>query len=283
MLYDKIVFLYFLVLMPQVTSKKGVNLPNTVLSTRVPTHKDVDDLRLIARLDPEYVCISFINDALDMNKVRGILKDFGNDTVKLIAKIERPQALKNLDEILLVSDGFMVARGDLGVEIPFEHLIPAQKLMINKANIAGKPVIVATQMLESMINAPVPTRAEVSDVYNAIEDGADAVMLSAETAAGKYPREAVDTMERVIRVSENYIPARNPDNYDAYTGNTTEAIGHLVHEVARRFGPVDPKNGVVSSNLKVCMPKRCVIIIMRYYYFNNVLFIYCCCICICQC
>ncbi len=218
-----------------ISSKKGVNLPHTELSVRVPTPKDVEDLKLIARLDPEYLAISFVQDASDMKKIREILKESGNGNVKLIAKIERPIALKNIDEILAASDGFMVARGDLGVEIPFEKLIPAQKMMIKKANISGKPVIVATQMLESMINAPVPTRAEVSDVYNAVEDGADAVMLSAETAAGKFPRQAVEAMERVIKTSEDHIPPRDPDNYDSGEANLSEIIGHLVHATGKEF------------------------------------------------
>jgi len=218
-----------------ISSKKGVNLPNTQLSVRVPTPKDVEDLKLIAKLDPEYLAISFVQDANDVHNIRKILKDSGNENVKLIAKIERPVSLKNIDEILSASDGIMVARGDLGVEIPFEKLIPAQKMMVRKANIIGKPVIVATQMLESMINAPVPTRAEVSDVYNAIEDGADAVMLSAETAAGKFPRQAVEAMERIIKISEDHIPPRNPDNYDSGGDNLSEIIGHLVHATGEEF------------------------------------------------
>ncbi len=218
-----------------ISSKKGVNLPNTELSVRVPTPKDVEDLKLIARLDPEYVAISFVQDASDIQKIRMMLKDFGNEKIKLIAKIERPLALKNIDEILSASDGFMVARGDLGVEIPFEKLIPAQKMMVKKANISGKPVIVATQMLESMVNAPIPTRAEVSDVYNAVEDGADAVMLSAETAAGKFPRQAVEAMERIIKISEDHIPPRDPDNYDSGEENLSEIIGHLVHATGKEF------------------------------------------------
>ncbi|MBN2154024.1 MAG: pyruvate kinase [Candidatus Lokiarchaeota archaeon] len=218
-----------------ISSKKGVNLPNTELSVRVPTPKDVEDLKLIARLDPEYVAISFVQDASDMKRIKNMLKEFGNENIKLIAKIERPLALKNIDEILRESDGFMVARGDLGVEVPFEKLIPAQKMLIKKANISGKPVIVATQMLESMISAPVPTRAEVSDVYNAVEDGADAVMLSAETAAGKFPRQAVEAMERVIKVSEDNIPPRDPDIYDSGEENLGEVIGHLVHATGKEF------------------------------------------------
>nr|MDO8114527.1 pyruvate kinase [Candidatus Sigynarchaeota archaeon] len=218
-----------------ISSKKGVNLPNTEISIRVPTPKDVEDLKLIAKLDPEYLSISFVQDANDIQRIKQIMKDNGNDTVKVIAKIERPAALKNFDAILHFSDGIMVARGDLGVEVPFEKLIPAQKMMVKKANIAGKPVIVATQMLESMTNSPFPTRAEVSDVYNAIEDGADAVMLSAETAAGKYPMQAVEAMERIIRVSEAHIPIRSPDDYDSDEESNSEIIGHLVHDAAKEF------------------------------------------------
>lgn len=222
-----------------ISSKKGVNLPRTELSVRVPTPKDVEDLKLIARLDPEYLAVSFVQDGNDMQNIKKLLKEFGNDHVKLIAKIERPVALKNIDEILNVSDGFMVARGDLGVEIPFEKLIPAQKMMVRKANVSGKPVIVATQMLESMINAPVPTRAEVSDVYNAIEDGADAVMLSAETAAGKFPRQAIEAMESIIKISEDHIPPRDPDNYDSGEESLSEIIGHLVHATGKEFKDID--------------------------------------------
>ncbi len=240
-----------------ISSKKGVNLPHTELSVRVPTPKDVEDLKLIARLDPEYLAISFVQDGNDMQKIRNILKESGNDKIKLIAKIERPVALKNIDEILNASDGIMVARGDLGVELPFEKLIPAQKMMVKKANISGKPVIVATQMLESMINAPVPTRAEVSDVYNAVEDGADAVMLSAETAAGKFPRQAVEAMDRIIKISEDHMPPRNPDNYDSGEESLSEIIGHLVHATGKEFhdmyfhAHVDDDNDNEIPNVKI--------------------------------
>jgi pyruvate kinase len=218
-----------------ISSKKGVNLPNTEISMRVPTPKDVEDLKTIARLDPEYVAISFVCDENDVNNIRDILKEFGNENIKLISKIERPFALQNLDSIIDASDGIMVARGDLGVEIPFEQVIPAQKLMIKKANRAGKPVIVATQMLESMINSPVPTRAEVSDVYNAIADGADAVMLSAETAAGQYPNNAVETLERIIKISETKIPTRNPDDFDSGDGSNEAIVGRTVYYASKQF------------------------------------------------
>ncbi len=218
-----------------ISSNKGVNLPGVELAERVPTKKDVEDLKEMAALDPEYVSISFVKDASDMIKTRDILVDAGNGRIKLIAKIEIPGALKNFDAILEASDGIMVARGSLGVEVPFEQLIPEQKWIVKKSNRAGKPVIVATQMLESMVSAPVPTRAEVSDVFNAIEDGADAVMLSSETASGKYPLNAVEAMSRIIQVSADYIPSRNPDEYDTRPVEKTEMIGHLVFDACKEM------------------------------------------------
>jgi pyruvate kinase len=218
-----------------ISSSKGVNFPGIELAGRVPTAKDIEDLREIATLDPEYVAVSFVKDASDMIKIRDILADVGNGRIKLIAKIERPSALKNFDAILEASDGILVGRGSLGVEVPFEQLIPEQKRIVKKSNRAGKPVIVATQMLESMVSAPVPTRAEVSDVFNAIEDGADAVMLSSETASGKYPLQAVEAMGRIIRVSGDYIPQRNPDEYDTRPVEKTEIIGHLVFDACKEL------------------------------------------------
>jgi pyruvate kinase len=221
-----------------ITSKKGVNLPRTEISLRVPTEKDTEDLKFIADLDPEFVSVSFVRDETDIQHVRDVLAENGNDRIKLIAKIERPMALDNFEAILKASDSIMVARGDLGVEIPFETLIPAQKMMVKRCNVVGKPVIVATQMLESMTESPVPTRAEVSDVFNAVADGADAVMLSAETAMGKYPNNAVETMERIIRVAEANIPLRNPDEYDSDEENVSEIIGHLVHNACKEFADI---------------------------------------------
>jgi pyruvate kinase len=218
-----------------ISSKKSVNLPGIDLAERVPTKKDVEDLKEIATLDPEYVAISFVKDATDMIKTRDILADAGNGRIKLIAKIENPAALRNFDAILQSSDGILIGRGSLGVEVPFEQLIPEQKRIVKKANRAGKPVIVATQMLESMVSAPVPTRAEVSDVFNAIEDGADALMLSSETATGKYPVNAVDAMNRIIQVSGEYIPPRNPNDYDTRPVEKAEIIGHLVFDACNEM------------------------------------------------
>lgn len=228
-----------------ISSRKGVNLPSTEISLKVPTVKDKEDLNLIAKLDPEYVAVSFVGTKNDVKKVRNLLSKYGNDSIKLISKIERPVAVDNLDSILEVSDGIMVARGDLGVELPTEKVLPVQKEMIRKSNIAGKPIIVATQMLESMVSSPVPTRAEVSDVFNAIEDGADAVMLSAETASGKFPREAVTIMERIIRVSETLIPKRDPDEYDSENETIAEIIGHLVFSACQEFTDMGYKKGKI--------------------------------------
>lgn len=209
-------------------SRKGLNLPTSEISLRVPTPKDVEDLKLIAELNPAYLAASFVGDAQDVITIKNLLASFGNEKIKIIAKIERPVAIEKFDEILKVADGIMVARGDLGVEIPAEEVPFLQKEMIHKCNVAGKPVIVATQMLESMTKAPIATRAEVSDVYNAIEDGADCVMLSAETASGQFPVEAVATMERIIKNAETHFPVRDPDRFDSNDIHTPELMGHLV-------------------------------------------------------
>ncbi len=228
-----------------ISSRKGVNLPSTKISLSVPTEKDIEDLKLIAELDPEYVAASFVSSKEDVLAVKDILANNGNDTIKIISKIERPIALDNFDTILEVSDAIMVARGDLGVELPPEQVLPVQKEMIFKSNVAGKPIIVATQMLESMVKSPVPTRAEVSDVFNAIEDGADAVMLSAETASGEFPQEAVMIMERIIRVSESLIPKRNPDEYDSKDETIAEIIGHLVFSACKEFSDMGYEKGKI--------------------------------------
>ena len=219
-----------------ISSRKGVNLPTTDVSLAIPTPKDVEDLRVIARIDPEYVALSFIKSAGEVEHIRQMLAEFGNPRIRVITKIERPRALDDFEAILAVSDGIMVARGDLGVELPPEQLIPALKRLIEACNQAGKPVIVATQMLESMVSAPVPTRAEVADIFNAVCDGADALMLSAETAAGQYPLEAVRMMERVIRIAEAEVTRRDPDVYDSGSGSIPEIIGHLVHAAATELG-----------------------------------------------
>lgn len=187
------------------TSHKGINLPGVSLNIPAFTKKDATDLDFGLSLSIDVVAMSFVQTAQDVKIVREVVKTGGNNSPLLIAKLERPRALDNLDEILDIVDGVMVARGDLGVEMAPEDVPGAQKLIIQAANRKGKLVITATQMLESMIHNPLPTRAEASDVANAVYDGTDAVMLSAETAVGEYPVESVALMDRIIRQAEgNY-------------------------------------------------------------------------------
>ena len=186
----------------QVSNNKGINLPGVAVSVPALSAKDADDLRWALEHGVDMVALSFVRSASDVDDVHAIMDEVGK-RIPVIAKIEKPQALAAIDDIVVAFDAIMVARGDLGVELPLEDVPSAQKRIIQAARHAAKPVIVATQMLESMISAPRPTRAEVSDVANAILDGADAVMLSGETAMGAWPIEAVDTMARIIRKTES--------------------------------------------------------------------------------
>ncbi len=218
-----------------ISNRKGVNIPAGELSQKVPTEKDVKDLEFIAKIDPEYVAISFVAGGDDVLHVKKILENYGNSNIKLISKIERPIALKNFDQILEVSDGIMVARGDLGVEIDPDKVPLWQKEMIYKCNREGKPVIVATQMLESMVTNPIPTRAEANDVYNAVMDGTDAVMLSAETAVGKYPINAVQYMNQIAKTATENMPNRIPDEFDSDRLTHTQTLGHAIHSLAKEM------------------------------------------------
>ena len=186
----------------ELSSHKGINLPGVKLDIPAFTHKDADDLAFGLSLGIEAVALSFVQTPQDLTEARAMVKAGGENSPLLIAKLERPAALDNLEAILDVVDGVMVARGDLGVEMAPEDVPGAQKRIIQAANRKGKLVITATQMLESMIHNPLPTRAEASDVANAVFDGTDAVMLSAETAAGEYPVESVTLMDRIVRQAE---------------------------------------------------------------------------------
>ena len=188
-------------------SGKGVNLPGRQLGLKALTRKDVSMMRLALKNGADFIGLSFTSNADDIVRAKRIVKQAGSQAW-VIAKIEKSQAVKNFDEIIREADGAMVARGDLGVEMGIDSIPLLQKDIIRKANAAGKPVITATQMLESMVNAPTPTRAEVTDVANAIFDGTDAVMLSEETAVGKYPVEAVRVMKRVAAATEKALPYR---------------------------------------------------------------------------
>ncbi|MCC7104880.1 MAG: pyruvate kinase [Chloroflexi bacterium] len=184
---------------------KGINLPGVAISSPALTEKDRSDIAFGVREGVDFVGLSFVRSAQDVRDARALLDSLGS-RAPIISKIEKPEALQVLDEILEVSDGVMVARGDLGVELPPE-LVPAhQKRIIHRANRQGIPSITATQMLESMIGSPRPTRAEVSDVFNAIWDGTEAIMLSGETAVGKYPVDAVEMMDRIAREAERRAP-----------------------------------------------------------------------------
>ncbi len=188
---------------------KGVNIPSEALSVSGLTEKDLADLEFAAKEDVDFVALSFVRSEKDVLKLKKILKKRGKE-IPVIAKIEKPQALERIDRIIEASDGIMVARGDLGVEIPLEEVPVVQKMLIRKCNQTGKPVITATQMLRSMVDSPRPTRAEVNDVANAIFDGADAVMLSEETASGKYPAEAVKVMSKIAKSVEKEIAENAP-------------------------------------------------------------------------
>lgn len=181
-----------------ISNRKGVNVPDVVLPLAALSDKDRKDLEFVCELGVDWLALSFVQRPADVDEARVLAKG----RAAILSKIEKPAAVKNFDDILAVSDGIMVARGDLGVELPVQNVPPIQKQLVRKCRAAAKPVIVATQMLESMIESPMPTRAEVSDVATAIYEGADAIMLSAESAAGSYPIEAVQTMDNVAREVE---------------------------------------------------------------------------------
>ena len=189
----------------RLTNKKSINIPNSKIQLPSMTDKDKSDIIFGIKNGFDYIAASFIRRAEDVINIKKVLKENGGEYIKVISKIENREGIENFDKILEVSDGIMVARGDLGVEIPMEEVPIRQKEFIKKCNKAGKIVVTATQMLESMVNNPRPTRAEVSDVANAIYDQTSAIMLSAESAAGKYPIECVKTMDKIARSIENSI------------------------------------------------------------------------------
>ncbi|WP_433943866.1 pyruvate kinase [Paenibacillus sp. SN-8-1] len=213
-----------------IKSKKGVNVPGVHISLPGITEKDANDIIFGIEQGIDFIAASFVRKASDVLEIRELLEKHNATYIQIISKIENQQGVDNLDEILEVSDGLMVARGDLGVEIPAEDVPLAQKTMIEKCNRVGKPVITATQMLDSMQRNPRPTRAEASDVANAIFDGTDAIMLSGETAAGKYPVESVLTMSRIAEKAESALKYREIFEKQSHAQQTTvtEAISQAV-------------------------------------------------------
>lgn len=216
-----------------VSNHKGVNVPGAVLSMPYISQVDREDILFGIEMGYEFIAASFARCKEDILELRKILQDHGSN-MKIIAKIENMQGIRNLEEILAVSDGIMVARGDMGVEIPLEEVPVLQKKMIKMANALGKHVITATQMLESMIYNPRPTRAEATDIANAIYDGTTAIMLSGESAAGKYPVEAVETMARIAECAEKDIDYRSRMRREGNDGKAeiTEAIAYATCSAA---------------------------------------------------
>ena len=200
-------------------SKKGVNLPNTDISLPALTEKDIKDALFAIKQEVDWIALSFVRHAQDVIDLKNLIKENSPHKIPICAKIEKPEALENIDEIIPQCDALMVARGDLGVEIPMEQVPSAQKMLVDKAKFARKPVIIATQMMESMINSLTPTRAEVNDVANSVMDGADAVMLSGETSVGQFPVAVINTMANILRTVENdphiTVPPHPPKDSDA--------------------------------------------------------------------
>lgn len=221
----------------KLTARKGLNIPGTTASLSAVTERDVDYIKFGVEHNVDYMALSFVRSKEDILKAKGYIHEFGGD-IPVIAKIEKPQAVENLVSIISVSEGVMVARGDLGIEISPEQVPVVQKRIIEEANIQRKVVITATQMLESMINCPTPTRAEASDVANAIMDGTDAVMLSAETAAGDFPVQAVTMMQLIAQNIEasslykfNQYPAKTKEVYELDSHAICSAVIRMLSEV----------------------------------------------------
>ncbi|MFN3021568.1 pyruvate kinase [Chryseobacterium sp. TY3] len=186
------------------SSKKGVNLPNTNVSLPALTEKDIQDANFMLDLEFDWIALSFVRHAQDIKDLKVLIENHPTNNIKtpIIAKIEKPEGVKNIEEILVECDGLMVARGDLGVEVPMEQVPVIQKNLVHKARLYSKPVIIATQMMETMITSLTPTRAEVNDVANSVMDGADAVMLSGETSVGKYPVDVIKNMAKIVKTTE---------------------------------------------------------------------------------
>ncbi len=238
---------------------KGVNLPNISVGLPALSEKDKADLAFGCQQEVDFVAASFIRKAEDVKEIRQVLFDNGGENIQIISKIENQEGVDNFDAILAESDGIMVARGDLGVEIPVEEVIMAQKMMIKKCNKAGKVVITATQMLDSMINNPRPTRAEAGDVANAILDGTDAVMLSGETAKGKYPVEAVEIMANICDRTDASMSSELAATVESRGMRITEAVCKGAVETTEKLNAplivVATKGGKSAKSVRKYFPQ----------------------------
>ena len=227
----------------KISNHKGINLPNVKLNMQYISPQDREDILFGIRNDVDYIAASFVRSAKDVLEIKKLLAENGGKEIKVIAKIESTQGIENFEEILEASDGIMVARGDLGVEVAYEKLPGIQKRFIRRCVQSGKIAITATQMLESMITSPIPTRAEITDVANAVFDGTTAVMLSGETAAGRYPVEAVSAMAKIAKQAEDdqpKVPARNmiwhEMNATLYSGKGHQCGCSYGHNQDRLYG-----------------------------------------------
>ncbi len=234
----------------KISNHKGINLPNVNLNMPYMSEQDKSDLIFGVENDVDYIAASFVRTANDVKEVKNILHEHGGNEIKVIAKIESTQGIENFEEILQEADGIMVARGDMGVEVAYEKLPGIQKRIIRRCVQSGKVVITATQMLESMITSPIPTRAEITDVANAVFDGTTAVMLSGETAAGRFPIESVATMAKIAEQAEDDVPTmqgtvREHTWHEMNSSDVTNAVGHAACTLAK-----DIKSGAIMAITK---------------------------------
>jgi pyruvate kinase len=245
-----------------ISSKKGMNLPDSELTIPAITDKDREDVKFAVEHQLDYIAASFIRRRSDIEDLRELLRELGGTEINIIAKLEKPQAIDNLEDILEVSDGVMVARGDLGVELPPEAVPIVQKKILAEASRWGRFAITATQMLESMTTASRPTRAEASDVANAIFDGSDAVMLSAETASGQYPVEAVQMMARIVSTAEanrnlqplKRVPFRQISESDEFTDALAGAANYAAEQLDAKFLVVFTQTGFAARLMSKFRP-----------------------------
>ncbi|MEL6607076.1 MAG: pyruvate kinase [Bacteroidota bacterium] len=244
-------------------SRKGINLPFTQLSSSSLTKKDQEDLQFGLQNDVEWIALSFVREVQDVVDLKAKIAAAGK-TARVVAKIEKPEALDNIDAIIQEADAVMVARGDLGVEIAMERVPLEQKRIVSKCNQAGKPVIIATQMMESMIESPTPTRAETNDIANAVIDGADAVMLSAETAVGKYPREVIRQMKKTVLIAEKHPAVYNryqdiaTHSSTFYNENVVQTACRLSQEIKAKAIVCMTQSGWVAFELAKHRPQAAI-------------------------